>query len=169
VKFGPVKFGPVKFGPVKFEPKRGLARAQLRDGGIAVVQLGQLVLVMGEKTVTIPWDEVISATWNDKSEALTVVEAGEFGQPQPVHYLRFADDPRRLLEVVRERVTASVVLTRTGEFRGKRAFQVIARRPPTRNGKIIWRVNYEPGLDPHDPELSEAVDHLLWQAKNEFL
>ena len=62
---------------------------------------------------------------------LRVVEVGTWGEPRAEH--RFASpSPGRLLELVRERVTASVVLQRHVPVRGRAGVRVIARRAPAR-------------------------------------
>ena len=56
-------------------------------------------------------EQVDRASWDEGAERLVVVEVADFGRPQPRHQLALRE-PRRLLDLVRERVTASVLLTR---------------------------------------------------------
>ena len=67
---------------------------------------------------------------------LRVSEVGAWGEPRPEH--RFViDEPGRLLELVRERVTASVVLQRHVPVDGRRGVRVIARRAPGGAGSAL--------------------------------
>ena len=68
-----------------------------------------------------------------------------------MHEVRIAD-PGRLLQLVRERVTASVLLQRRVSLPGSRkGLMVVARRSPHRGGEISWAVEYDVGVDPADP------------------
>ena len=59
----------------------------------------------------LAWERIDRARWDEESERLEVVEVADFGEPQPRHELALLE-PRRLLDLVRDRVTASVLLTR---------------------------------------------------------
>ena len=61
-------------------------------------------------------------------------------------------EPQALLQLVRERVSASVVLQRGRIVEGKRGLKVIGRRSPA-GGPIRWMFEYDDGLDPDDPGL----------------
>jgi hypothetical protein len=74
------------------------------------------------------------------------------------------DEPRLLLQLVRERVTHSVVLQRRVTVRGRQGFSVIARRNPG-GGEITWMHEYDAGIDPDDPEVAAAAAALLQQAR----
>ena len=67
--------------------------------------------MVGERVERIAWEQVETADWNREEERLVVSEVGEFGQVRPVHELAITD-PGRLLQMIRERVTASVLLQR---------------------------------------------------------
>jgi len=62
-----------------------------------------------------------------------------------------------LLELVRERVTASVVLQRRVITDGTRGLLVIGRRPPTGDGEVIWAYQFDAGVDPEDPAVAAAA------------
>jgi hypothetical protein len=78
-----------------------------------------------------------------------------------------AEEPRRLLELIRERVTASVVLQRHVPVEGKRGLRVVARRAPGRRGDLIWSVRYDEGVNPDDPEVQRLAADALATAKND--
>ena len=58
-----------------------------------------------------------------------------------------------MLELVRERVTASVVLQRHVAVSGRRGLRVIARRAPRGNAPVDWFFEYDAGVDPDDAEV----------------
>jgi hypothetical protein len=96
-----------------------------------------------------------------------VAEVGEFGHKRPEHVL-LVDEPGRLLQLVRERVTASVVLQRRVFVSGKSGFTVIARRPPGRSGEITWAYEFDRGVDPEDPGVMRSAEQALAVAKEEL-
>ncbi|MFT4287369.1 hypothetical protein [Nocardioides sp.] len=109
----------------------------------------------------IPWEQVETASWSAEDGVLTVVEAGTWGSPRPVHRVAL-DRPGRLLELVRERVTATVLLQRA--FAGGR---VVARRAPAGNREVAWFLQYDDAVDPADPAVAEAADAALLAARAE--
>ena len=76
------------------------------------------------------------------------------------------DDPALLLQLVRERVTASIVLQRRVPVRGKLGLTVIGRRSPA-GGPVTWMHAYDAGLDPDDPEVAAVADRALAGAQAE--
>ena len=76
------------------------------------------------------------------------------------------EDPALLLQLVRERVTASIVLQRRVPVRGKLGLTVIGRRSPV-GGPVAWMHAYDRGLDPDDPEVVAVADLALVQAQAE--
>ena len=75
----------------------------------------------------IPWEQVEAADWDLDSATLRISEVGTWGEPRPA-YSFVLTEPGRLLQLVRERVTATVVLQRHVPIRGSRGVRVIARR-----------------------------------------
>ena len=146
--------------------ERVLAHAPADDGTWVLGTRDALVVVEPADTIRLAWETVESADWDRDTGRLEVAEVGEFGQPRPVH--RFTlDDPRRLLQLVRERVTASVLLQRRVDVRGRRGLTVIARRPPRGSGEITWAYELDPGLDPADPEVARAAEDGLRAARQD--
>ena len=98
----------------------------------------------------IPWEQVEAADWDHDSATLRVSEVGTWGEPRPTH--RFTlDEPGRLLELVRERVTASVVLQRHVPIGGRRGVRVIARRAPTGDRRLQLALRVRRGHRPRRP------------------
>ena len=77
------------------------------------------------------------------------------------------DEPGRLLELVRERVTASIVLQRHVPVDGRRGLRVIARRAPRGDRPLAWFYEYDEGVDPDDPEVQRAATEALAAARDE--
>jgi len=119
-----------------------------------------------EETVRIPWEEVQAADWDQDSSTLRVIEVGSWGEERPEH--RFSiDEPGLLLELVRERVTASIVLQRHVPVAGRRGVRVIARRAPHGNHPVVWLYEYDEGVDPDDPAVRQAAEAALAAAQLE--
>ena len=114
----------------------------------------------------LPWEEIATADWDADERRLHVVEIGSYGQLQPEHRLTL-DDPDRLLSLVRERVTASIVVQRNVPVRGRLGVRVLGRRAPSGQGAIAWFVDYDDGLDPADPEVASVVDEALVAARGD--
>ena len=117
--------------------------------------------------VRIPWEQVEAADWDLDSETLRVSEVGSWGEPRPTHSVVLTD-PGRLLELVRERVTASVVLQRHVPIRGRRGLRVIARRAPAGEREVSWLFEYDEGIDPEDPFVEHAAQEALAAARDEL-
>lgn len=126
--------------------ERALAYA-VTDAGMPVVGT-RVALHLGERR--IPWEQVHSADWEPEEEQLRISEIGEFAEQRPVHVLSLSE-PDRLLDLVRERVTSTMVLQRHVPIRGDKGVFVIARRSPA--GETTWYFDFQQGIDPLDPEV----------------
>lgn len=115
----------------------------------------------------IPWQQVERADWSREEQRLRLNEVGEFGRVRP-EYVFEIDDPGLLLELIRERVTASVVLQRRVPVSGKKGLMVIARRAPRGDGEITWAYEFDPGIDPDDPAVMAAAGRGLDAAAEEL-
>ena len=114
----------------------------------------------------LAWEDVEAADWDRESEVFRVVEVGTWGEVRGEH--RFViGEPRRLLELVRERVTASVLLVRHVPIEGRRGLRVIARRSPTVDRGVRWLYEYDAGIDPGDPVVRLAAENALADARSE--
>ncbi|GAA4693885.1 hypothetical protein [Nocardioides conyzicola] len=117
-----------------------------------------------EETIRIPWEEVQAADWDQDSSTLHVTEVGSWGEVRPDHHFTI-EAPGLLLELVRERVTASVVLQRHVPIAGRRGVRVIARRAPSGDQPVQWIYEYDEGVDPADPAVQEAAARALEAAQ----
>lgn len=141
---------------------RALASARAADGTMVVG--GRDALHVGE--ARIPWETVEKADWDADTSTLIVTEVGAWGLERPVHTV-VLEEPGRLLELVRERVTASVVLQRHVEVRGRRGFRVIARRAPRGDQPVQWVYEFDEGVDPEDPVVRRAAEAALARARED--
>lgn len=145
--------------------ERPLAHAEARDGSWLVGTRSRLLLVDSRGVVSLPWEQVEQADWDRDSGRLRVSEVGDYGQRR-ASYSFDVDEPRLLLQLLRERVTNSVVLQRRVTVRGRQGFSVIARRNPD-GGEIAWMHEYDPGVDPDDPEVQRLAEAALREAQAE--
>ena len=116
--------------------------------------------------VRLAWEDVEAAHWDRDGEELRVTEVGRWAEPRVEHRHQIAE-PRRLLELLRERVTASVLLVRHVPVQGRRGLRVIARRPPSGDRSLRWVYEYDEGVDPDDPVVRAAAEAALASARDE--
>jgi hypothetical protein len=148
--------------------ERVLARASTTDGSWLLGTRDALVVVdHTSSALRVPWERVETADWVRDAEQLRVTEVGEFGDPRPVHVFSVAD-PGRLLQMIRERVTASVLLQRRVVVSGRGGLLVIARRPPRGRGEVSWAWEFDAGVDPDDPVVQELAAQGLRAAQEEL-
>ena len=126
-------------------------------------RLALVLVLVGEETVRLPWESVQAADWDQDEARLTVSEVGEFGRPRASYEFSLVN-PALLLQLIRERVTASVVLQRGYLVAGKKGFKVIGRRSPD-GGPIEWMHEYDAGIDPDEPGVVAAAAEALAQAR----
>lgn len=113
----------------------------------------------------LPWEQVEAADWDRESGLLRLSEVGSWGEPRREH-THTLGEPGRFLELVRERVTASIVLQRHVPVDGDSGLRVVARRAP-RGGAYAWFLHYDNGVDPTDPEVQRLGEAALTAARGE--
>jgi len=123
------------------------------------------LVIVGSSVTALPWERVEDAGWDQDERTLRITGVGEYGRPRP-SYSFTMQDPALLLQLLRERVTASIVLQRRVPVRGQLGIVVIGRRSPV-GGPVTWMHAYDPGLDPDDPEVVAVADLALAQAQAE--
>jgi hypothetical protein len=119
----------------------------------------------------VPWEQVQAADWDHGQGRLRVSEVGTWGEPRPRHTVTIPDtaakDTDRLLQLVRERVTASVLLSRHVAVTGRRGVRILARRAPSGRSAVEWLFEYDEGVDPDDPFVRAAAETALAAAKDD--
>jgi hypothetical protein len=145
--------------------ERLLAWAPVSSGGWVGGTRDALYLPTERRVV---WEEVQAADWDREQARLLVSEVGTWGEPRLVHDLVLAEPDRgaqRLLNLVRERITASVLLSRHVPIEGRRGVRVIGRRAPSGRSDVQWAYEYDAGIDPDDPFVQTAAAEALAAAK----
>ena len=136
-------------------------------GGWVVGTRDRIFLVGGESGLfTVedwPWEVVHRADWDKETSTLTVEPVQEYAAPV-VRHERVLPEPGDLLALVRERVTATVVVSQRVPLTRSKGFRVIGRRPPT-GGDVVWAFELDAGVDPHDPAVREATERALAEAR----
>jgi hypothetical protein len=104
--------------------------------------------------VVLGWDEIERAVWHGDESMLEVVTLSIDG---PARFFKIRlDDPGRLPELVRERVTASIVVDQHVALVGRAGAKIIARRVPGRDD-LEWIAIYDRGVDRDEAGVKERV------------
>lgn len=148
--------------------ERMLAWAEAEEGPLVGTREA-LYLAAGDSDgpTRVAWEQVQAADWDPETSELRVAEVGVWGQPRPEH-TAVITEPGRLLELVRERVTASILLQRHVPVAGRAGVRLIARRAPGRPSELHWIFEYDEGVDPDDPMVRLAADDALTRAREEL-
>ncbi|GAA1750869.1 hypothetical protein [Streptomonospora arabica] len=143
------------------------SRVSLRRGErvLALTGGGERALVATDRALhlpdgrAVPWEHIDRARWSE--EGFTFTEEGYGRRVYGV------EEPGRLAEVVYERVTATIVVSRRfslegreGEEDGGAGFRLVARRPPG-GADITWQVHVDEGVDPKDPGVAARASAAL--------
>jgi hypothetical protein len=140
--------------------ERELARATLVGGDEVIAGTREALYAAGRR---MPWEQVQGASWDPESGVLTVTEVGPGGA---VHRWP-VDNPVRLLQLVRERVTASVVLQQVVPLPVGSA-RIVARRSAAGDRAVSWFVEYDDLVDPDDPAVVALVGPALRLAQDDL-
>ena len=140
--------------------ERVLAWTESARGWLAGSPTALYVVPTHGVPLRLPWEEVQHGDWRADDEVLEVAAVGEFGRPRATYSFRLTASAAtlRLVQLVRERGTASVVLQRRVAVSGTRGFTVLGRRSPA-GGPLAWFVDYDEGIEPTDvvAEVDAAV------------
>jgi hypothetical protein len=148
--------------------ERVLAWARATDGAVVAGSRDALHARSADgRTLRLPWEQVEAADWDQDTGVLRVSEVGAWGSARPEHTWTF-EETGRLLELVRERVTASVLFQRHVTVAGRRGLRVIARRAPSGATGVQWVYEYDEGVDPDDPAVRETAAAALAQAREQL-
>ena len=143
-----------------------LAVAEAQDGPwlVGTRDAFHAVAADGAVAAVLRWEQVLRADWDDETETLQVERVEEYGQPVTA-YSFVLTEPGLLLALVRERVTASVLLQRRVDLGRRRGFSVIGRRAPGGRGEVTWSYEFDRGVDPEDPAVMAAAEAALRDAR----
>lgn len=147
--------------------ERPLAWAVDNDGRWHVGTDRALHLADGDGFRKVGWEHIERADWHREDERLAVIEVADWGEPERRAEITVSD-PGQLLELLRERVTRSVVTTVYARVRGRAGLSVVGRRSPVGDGPVAWSYVLAEGLDPDDPEVAEVAERTLREAAAEL-
>jgi hypothetical protein len=116
----------------------------------------------------VPWERVDHAEWDSDQSTLQLWETAPFGAPMRRTDL-VVDDPGRFGQLMRERISASVLVQRHVPINGRRGVRVVGRRnPAAAEPEVTWALVLDDGLDPDQPGLLESAEQELRQVRDEF-
>lgn len=138
--------------------ERVIAFAHERGDGWVVAT--ERALLAGDRRTE--WTDVTHAQWYDEEQVLAV----DLLPGGPPSFRLSLAEPGRLPETVRERVMASIVLSRRISLPGGAA-RVVARRAD-RSDETVWQVVADEGTDLADPAVRERVDAALAAFQDEL-
>lgn len=134
--------------------ERPLATAPTRGGSFVVATRAALHVPAPDGAfVRLPWERVDRASW--EGGWLHVFEAA--GGPE--HHVRLTE-PGSVPEIVRERVTSTVVADHQATLPGGGKVRITGRRAPG-TGELRWAFVFDAGLDPDDPGLRAQAEQIL--------
>jgi hypothetical protein len=130
----------------------------LAVGGETVATDAALYLPGAEEGIRLPWEHVEQATWQDG--VLVVREVGGRRHTVPLA------EPGSVPEAVRERVTATVVVSTHVKLPAG-GVRIVGRRPPRPAGELRWSFLFDRGLDPADPGLLAQAEQALEEIRRQ--
>jgi hypothetical protein len=142
--------------------ERVLAAGRVSGGGWAV-GTGTALVLAGHR---LDWTDVAHAEWDPDATTLRV-QPMPGGAQRPAVVVVELDDPGSLPEVLRERVTASIVASRHVAVRGQAGVRVVARRP-SGGQALAWQVVADRGIDPDAPDVRAVVEATIAAMKIEL-
>ena len=147
-------------------PGKALAAVEAGDGTwlVGTRESFHAVRPDGTTMLSLPWEQVQRADWDLESDTLHVEGVEEYAQPVAT-YSFVLTEPGSLLPLLRERVTASVLLQRRVDLERRKGFSVIGRRSPTGRGDVTWAFEFDRGVDPDDPAVMAAAEAALRDAQ----
>lgn len=142
--------------------------AWTRAGDTWLVGTERAVHLVGDEQRVIAWQDVERADWDNDRDRLVIVEVADWGHPEPTYEFAVDPDDDRLLQLLRERVTKSVVVQQFVPVRGRSGITVVARRSPTGRGPVQWSYVIGRGLDPDDPEVRARAEEARSAAERDL-
>lgn len=145
--------------------ERVLASASATDGAYVIATDLGLWLPEGRAHRRISWESIDRAMWHRETAQLTVVESTPLGRPSLRHTIHLAD-PGRLVDVVRDLVNATVVISRHVPLHGEHGVRVVGRRRPG-GDRVAWTVSVDQGIDVTDPQTQNLIDSAVAEVRAE--
>jgi hypothetical protein len=145
-----------------------LAAAELDGGGWAAGTREALYIPAGDGLRRLGWEAVERAEWDSDESVLHVWEATPFGTPMRRTDLRM-EHPGRFGQLVRERISASILVQRHVPLAGNKGVRIIGRRnPAVHDADVHWSFVLDEGLQPDDPDLLNRAETALAALRTEL-
>lgn len=146
-----------------------LAAVQTRAGAWAAGTRSAVYLPAdGSRLRRVAWELVERAEWSSDESTFHLWETAGFGTPMRRTDL-VVDEPGRFAQLVRERMSASVLLQRHVPLEGKKGVRIVGRRSPaSADAPITWNFVLDNGLDPAAPGLIDRAETALNQVRDEL-
>jgi hypothetical protein len=151
-------FGARRLPPgVEIEPRdRALTHAAADDGGHLVATDNALYLPGGAR---VPWYLIDRGEWDESGLRVLTTDGAR--------HTVAVKEPGRLPEVVRERVTSSILISRHVKLPGRGGVRLVARRVPGQDHPA-WELLFDEGLDPDDPGLRALAEQALESLRRSY-
>jgi hypothetical protein len=150
---------------VALEPGERVLAAAAGETGSVVATDRRLLAPQAAGYDSIGWETVERATWDGETEVLTITQTAPLGSRPQQHRLR-VEPAGGFLDVVREQVTSSVVISRYVPIEGEHGVRITGRRQSGRTG-LAWFVALDNGLPIDAPGVRELIDSAVKQIRAE--
>lgn len=132
--------------------ERVLVEVTAVDGTVVVGTDRALHLGAGQ---ALGWHQIDRARWLGDDSALEVVSLPSGSSPAQTYRVA-VPEPGRLPELVRERVTSTIVVSERVLLAGRASARIVARRVPGADG-VRWSVLYEDSVSATEPGVQAAA------------
>ena len=105
----------------------------------------------------LAWADIERVSW--RPSTLLLIEASEVEGSGAQHCWELARD-RRLAETIRAQVTSTIGWTDRRALQPSGHVRLVGRRIPGED-PLRWQLVFEPGTDPHDPQLRAQAEQLV--------
>jgi hypothetical protein len=151
--------------------ERLLASDVTADGSPIAATNHRLVLptsdgLTSDGLTSVGWAAIERATFDQGSGQLVVTETAPVGS-RPRRYRLGMAGALTLLDVIREQVKASVIVSRFVAIDGARGVRVSGRRRPD-TGALAWNVTVDAGLDVDNPDIRQNIDAVVAMVRAEL-
>ncbi len=146
-------------GPV-LEPGERMLASAAGPGGSVVATDRALLFPAGGDVRRVPWHTLATALWEDEESTLVLVELAGDAVTRIV-----LEEPRRVPEVVRERVTASIVMSSHVALVGSAGVWIMARRRPGTD-EPLWQLRFDAEVPQDDPGIRARAEEAVAELRS---
>lgn len=145
-----------------------LAAVEIEGGDWVAGTRAALYLPSSSGLRRLGWETVERAEWNSDEAVLHIWEATPFGTPMRRTDLRVGH-PGRFGQLVRERISASVLVQRHVALVESKGVRIVGRRnPAAADAEVHWTFVLDEGLDPEEPGLLTRAEAALAAVRDEL-